>query len=99
MNYTFLLTLSIFLFAFVHSLTASNYFKNRVPRFRRIHYNVVSFVLLAAVSYSWVRGSFHSPVIYSFGFPTSVLFYLLMLVGAYIFVSGAMELDLMDFIG
>jgi protein-S-isoprenylcysteine O-methyltransferase Ste14 len=99
MNYNLLLALSILAFGVIHSFTASNYFKTRLKRFNRIHYNLLSLLAILPVTLAWSQGYSTSRLLYRIDYPLNILFYLFMLTGAAIFILGAMEMDLIDFIG
>ncbi len=51
------------------------------------------------VALFWARGYRVSDTIFSVGYPVNTLFYLTMALGALITVSGAKELDLLEFFG
>ena len=98
MSYLFLIA-SFLIFAFFHSFMASLSFKKRFPWFKRAYYNVVSLLLLFPFVYAWAANYESSETIYAVAFPYALAFYLSMLIGAVIFILGAMEMDLLAFTG
>ncbi len=99
MSYALLLALGIVFFGFIHSFTASNYFKNKFRRFRRWHYTLISVLTAIPFAYAWFKGYPSSSDVYEVQYPLNLLFYSAMLLGAVIFVLGAVKLDLQAFLG
>lgn len=86
-------------FGLIHSFTASNYFKNKFKGFRRWHYTIMSLITIMPAAYAWFKGYPYSAELYNFQYPLNMLFYAAMLLGAIIFVLGAVKLDLLAFLG
>jgi len=97
-----LLAAYITLFAFIHSLTAANFFKAKVKsivgvgkyeRYYRFFYVLLSGITLLPFIPLWLIPRKSSGLIYSVPFPYAILFYAVMLSGIAIAFAAGIQLD------
>ena len=97
-------TLYFFFFDFVHSLTASHYFKNKVYQFislesYRLVYTLIAALTALPIVYLWFSFREMSPLLYSFGSPYAAISILMIIFGIYFVFSSFIITDLVDFTG
>lgn len=94
------------LFAFIHSLTAANWFKERASiilggwyKYYRILYNVVSMITFVPVFLIWARYSAYAPVIYIAPQFLHLPLYAVQVISLGAAVLTFLKFDFLEFIG
>ncbi|MBE0522346.1 MAG: isoprenylcysteine carboxylmethyltransferase family protein [Candidatus Methanoperedenaceae archaeon] len=93
-------------FAFIHSILAADYIKNKVRitlgegfRFYRLVYSLLSVLTFAPAFYIWIRYSASTPPVYSIPQWLYPVIVLIRLAGAGLFTYAVFQTDLLDFVG
>lgn len=103
-----LLAAYIIFFAFLHSLTAANFFKagvkralgeGKYERYYRFFYVLLSGITLLPLIWLWLIPRKSSGLIYAVPFPYAVLFYAVMLSGIGIALAAGLQLEPLSHVG
>lgn len=104
MGLLILLALYISFFGTIHSLMATKRFKNKVYRFLdqkqyRLIYSIISVILTIPIVLIWRMGRDSSPLFFVVKPQYNLVSYLIMLIGAALFVLTTKQVDLGEFLG
>ncbi len=106
MNAITIFILHFLVFSIIHSILATDYFKNKIKqifgngfRFYRLIYTIISFILFAPLLIIWAKYTNITPLIYSAPLWLHPVLFLIRLLAAILFVYALFQTDILEFIG